>query len=602
MSSAPAEKWARALLAAELFALDPAGCGGIVLRARAGHVREQWLARLRALLARATPVRRVPINIADDRLLGGLDLSATLASGRPVAAHGILAQTHGGVIVLPMAERITAPAAARLVAVLDAGEVTMERDGLARRQPARLGVIALDEGIDADERPPAALCDRLALHLDLDGVRDAEVGDSSQAHLALIAARQRLGTAMADAELMEALCLTAVALGVTSLRASWLALVVAKASAVLAGRERVSQADANLAAQLVLAPRATVLPASEAPPDDDAAEDPAPPRDEAPPRNPQEQDNGAMEGSPDSDRPAGEVVLDAARAAIPADLLAALAPAGSGSAAAGKSGPMGKSALRGRPFGVCRGAPRPGARLDVVETLRAAAAWQRLRRLEAGNPAPSARRQARVQVRSDDFRVKRFKQRSETTTIFVVDASGSAAVARLAEAKGAVELLLADCYVRRDRVALIAFRRHSAELLLPPTRSLVRAKRCLAALPGGGGTPIAMGIDAARALADAVVRRGGTPVVVLLTDGRANVSRSGRGERQQAEEDALGAARAARSMGLTSLLVDTSPRPQPQAARLAREMGAAYLPLPRGDARALSRAVKAPAGAGRDAA
>ena len=100
-------------------------------------------------------------------------------------------------------------------------------------------------------------------------------------------------------------------------------------------------------------------------------------------------------------------------------------------------------------------------------------------------------------MRRDDFRMTRFQQRTRTTTIFVVDASGSSALNRLAEAKGAVELLLADCYVRRDQVALLAFRGKEAELLLPPTRSLVRAKRSLAGLPGGGGTPLAAGIDAA---------------------------------------------------------------------------------------------------------
>ena len=115
----------------------------------------------------------------------------------------------------------------------------------------------------------------------------------------------------------------------------------------------------------------------------------------------------------------------------------------------------------------------------------------------------------------------------ETTTIFVVDASGSAALHRLAEAKGAVELLLADCYIRRDQVALIAFRGSAAELLLPPTRSLARAKRSLAGLPGGGGTPLAAGLDAAFALSDSIRRKGQTPTVIVLTDGRANIARDG---------------------------------------------------------------------------
>jgi magnesium chelatase subunit D len=117
--------------------------------------------------------------------------------------------------------------------------------------------------------------------------------------------------------------------------------------------------------------------------------------------------------------------------------------------------------------------PRPGSACGATSASSGAGARR------AGGGAP------------DDFRVTRYKQRSETTTIFVVDASGSAALHRLAEAKGAVELLLADCYVRRDRVAMIAFRGPGAELLLPPTRSLVRAKRSLAGLPGGGGTPLA---------------------------------------------------------------------------------------------------------------
>ncbi|MEY6433996.1 VWA domain-containing protein, partial [Thioalkalicoccus limnaeus] len=233
-----------------------------------------------------------------------------------------------------------------------------------------------------------------------------------------------------------------------------------------------------------------------------------------------------------------------------------------------------------------------GERMNVVETLRAAAPWQRIRRAERGRDGAGSER-ARVEVRAEDFRITRYKQRSETTTIFVVDASGSAALHRLAEAKGAVELLLADCYVRRDRVALIAFRGREAELLLPPTRSLVRAKRSLAGLPGGGGTPLAAGLDAALALADAVQRRGGTPVLILLTDGRANIARDGSGGRARAEEDALASARLVRVAELTALLVDTSPRPQERASRLAQEMGATYLPLPHADASILSRAVQA---------
>jgi magnesium chelatase subunit D len=258
----------------------------------------------------------------------------------------------------------------------------------------------------------------------------------------------------------------------------------------------------------------------------------------------------------------------------------------------GKSGELQKSGRRGRPAGVLRGDLRAGAKLNVIETLRAAAPWQPLRRREAAATGGSSAR-PRILIRNDDFRITRFKQRSETATIFVVDASGSAALHRLAEAKGAVELLLADCYIRRDQVALISFRGNIAELLLPPTRSLARAKRSLAGLPGGGGTPLASGLDAAFALADVIRRKGQTPTVILLTDGRANIARDGGQGRPRAEEDAMSAARQLRAAGVTAVLVDTSPRPGPSGAQLASEMGARYLPLPHADANVLSKAVLA---------
>jgi magnesium chelatase subunit D len=246
-----------------------------------------------------------------------------------------------------------------------------------------------------------------------------------------------------------------------------------------------------------------------------------------------------------------------------------------------------KSRLRGRPAGTRAGEPRAGARLNLVETLRTAAPWQPLRRrAKGGDPR-------RVEVRREDFRITRFKQRSPSTTLFAVDASGSAALHRLAEAKGAVELLLADCYVRRDQVALVAFRGTGAEMLLPPTRSLTRARRCLAALPGGGGTPLATGLDVSLELVLQLERRGESVTLVVLTDGRANIARDGQPGRARAGQDAIEAARRLRARSLASLVVDTAPRPEPFAQQLAAEMGALYLPLPHADAARLSRAVQA---------
>ncbi len=137
-----------------------------------------------------------------------------------------------------------------------------------------------------------------------------------------------------------------------------------------------------------------------------------------------------------------------------------------------------------------------------------------------------------------------------------------------------MELLLADCYVRRDHVGLIAFRGHAADVMLEPTRSLARAKKCLSSLPGGGGTPLAHAIDAALGLAITARKKGRTPTLVFLTDGRANVDRKGQGVRRDAEQDALLAARAVAATGVAALFIDTSPKLQPQGATLAQAMQA----------------------------
>ena len=582
--------WADAVLAAALLAVDPAGLGGVALRAQAGPVRDRWLARAAELLPGT--LRRVPLHINDERLLGGLDLAATLKAGRPVAQRGLLAEADGGVVLLAMAERLSAATAGRLAAVLDSGEVSLARDGISVRSPSRFGVVALDEGLSEEEGIPGSLADRLAFHLDLSGVSLADSGASGSSRHGMrevAQARARwIGVRVPD-EIVAALCAAALGLGVDSMRASLLAVRAARACAALAGRETVSDDDASLAANLVLAPRATRLPA---PPDAQAQQDAQP--------EPRAQAQGASDGeAPDPDRaapcdkPLDDVVLEAALAAIPAGLLAQLRLAPDRSSRAGLAGRAGASqsgCKRGRPAGTRRGQPRGGQRLSLIETLRAAAPWQKLRQRDGLRAMDGGR--ARIEIRAEDLHVQRTRQHTLTTTIFVIDASGSAALHRLAEAKGAVELLLADCYVRRDRVAVLAFRGRGADLLLPPTRSLVRAKRSLAGLPGGGGTPLAAGIEAALALADTVRRRGETPVLVLLTDGRANIARDASAGRARADEDAVFAARQTRAARVSALLVDTSPQPQPAARRLAAEMGATYLALPHAGATALSEAVR----------
>ncbi len=544
-----------ATLAASLLAVDPAL--GASLRGAAGPARDAFLQALRGALPPGAPWRKLPPGVTDDRLLGGLDLAATLGARRRIAESGLLAQADGGVVVIVMAERLDPGVAARLAAVMDAGVVATERDGLSRQDQADFGVVALDEGID--EAPPAALMDRLAFQLAAEGPA-AEPIDG----VAIAAARARLQDVALAADTIEALVVACTQLGIASIRAPLLALRAACACAALAGRAVVDEADLQAAARLVLAPRATAIPGEPPPP---------PPPPETEPEETTQEQTGRL----------ADTVLEAARAALPADLLAGLARGAAQRArAGGASGVARRNAQRGRTIGVKLGDPKGGARLHLLATLRAAAPWQKLRGAADG----------RIAVRRSDFRLRRFRQSTRTTTIFVVDASGSAAVHRLAEAKGAVELLLAECYVRRDRVALLSVRGGGAEILLPPTSSLARAKKSLAGMPGGGGTPLAAGFVAALAMADAVKRGGQTPLAVFMTDGRPNIALDGTQGRPGAEADALASARAWRAAGHAALVVDMAVRPHPFARTIAVAAAATYLALPQADSGMLQSAVR----------
>ena len=569
-----------AALAASLFAVDPVRFGGLRLRARVSPARELFLADLAALLPEDAPLKRMPASISEDRLLGGLDLGATLATGQPVAMRGLLGESDGGVIFASMAERISAHTIAHLCTALDTGSLQMEREGMHAVIPARFGLVALDEG-EEDEGLAPALLDRLAFHV---GEPDVDLLASKSD---IQQARDLMPRVELDPAQIDELVTVAMAFGIASPRACLFALHAARACAALNGRNQVNTDDLQEAARLVLSPRATQLPA---PPQEQEQET----EHEQPTDQPEQ---SASDDQPEDDseinmpEPGAESMVEAVRAALPVDLLRKLVagdPAKRGPQNGG-SGLERRTLRRGRPAGSRAGELSGGARLALLDTLRAAAPKQILRKklLPQGAAHPP------LLLRKEDLRIKRLIERTRVATIFVVDASGSQALHRLGEAKGAVQLLLAECYVRRDEAALISFRGKEARLLLPPTRSLARVRRELAQLPGGGGTPLALGISMAANMAESIRRKGDTPVLVFFTDGQANVTASGIGDRPQAEADAIHAARQLRASGTRCLLIDTSPRPQPRARKLADDLGARYLPLPAAQAQKLSAAVKA---------
>ena len=566
--------WVDAEWAAAIVVLLGHALGGAHLRAPPGPVRDYWLERVKDLSGQSV-LRKIPANVSEARLLGGTDLSATLEHGRPIAATGLLAECDRRIVIAAMAERMPRNTVHHLCTALEEGELRIARDGITGSAAARLTLIVNDEGTEEETIHPA-LADRLGVTVNLEaiGIHDAE--DEVFDAACIDQAKGALEHVSVMAEHYNALCGIGSSLGIESPRPLIAGLKVMRACAAIGGRNNTNEDDLSRAVRLCLLPKARQLPEfsepeNEAPPpEEESEEEQAPPRQEQPPL--------------EEDR-----LLQAALAMLPPGLLEQLQTRAAKlrQSSTGASGAQHRHQQRGRPTGVFRGDHRKGGRVNILATLRAAAPWQPLRKRERGAHA------RRLEIRRDDIHLTRFQQRRETLTLFVVDASGSAAMQRLAEAKGAVELLLADCYVRRDQVALIAFRDDGAELLLPPTRSLVRAKKALAALPGGGATPMAAALDLTRETVQRSAKQGITTHYVLLTDGAANVARDGARNREAGTRDALLAASALAHSAAGGLVIDTAQRPQPRARTLAEMLNSAYIALPKADAQTLNRTIRA---------
>jgi len=601
------EAWHDALTSLQLLQLDPRGLGGVCLRAPHGPVRERWLSALAGL---GLPLVKVPGSADAERLLGGIDLAHTLQTGQLRMQTGLLQQADQGLVCLPMAERLPPALLAPLVQALDTGHIAATQHASAPAQ-ARFGVVALDESLPDEAGVNTALQERLGLWLDLQALSpsdiDAGLDDTSEDALgiglsagALARARALMTQVQASDAQLQALCASALGLGIGSLRAPSLALRVARAHAALNGRSVLESDDLGFAARCVLAPRATQWPAE--PETSEAAEDAEPPNTE-----PADQESGdpppakdtSEDAPPESSPPEPsaedlqEMMVAAALASLPPHMLDALAlQKGSRSShTSGRSGQTRAGQQRGRPLPPRPGRPGGQARLHVLATLRAAAPRQRLRQAAPVSTSDPTASRRPIAIRAEDFHIQRYQQRSSSCLILALDASGSAALQRLAEAKGAVELLLQQSYARRDSVCIVAFRGAQAQLLLPATRSLVRAKRAMTGLPGGGGTPLALALKMAHEQAALLQRQGVTPILVVLSDGRANVTLQGLGGRTQAQADAHNWSQQWHSTGHRALWIDTSMQPDAQARQLAAAMGASYLPMPQVQSQRMAHAM-----------
>jgi len=629
------ETWRDAMTSLQLLQIDSHGWGGIWLRAPFGPVRELWL---RHLSETGLNTVKLPGNIDVERLLGGIDLSRTLQSGLLQMQTGLLQQAALGLVCISMAERFPTGLIAPMTQAMDTQSLPpLKINHTESSVRTQFGVVALDESMADDPPMSPALAERLGLWFDLQDIAPSDVSDVSLntdkddnaldvmgiqiAPDALARMKQSLPHIQwTDAQVL-AVCSTAQGLGIDSLRVPTLAMRVACCHAALHARSYLADDDLAFAARRVLAPRATQLPApaenaldtetqnsSDASADQEqeqarTEEQSSSPTD--PPETPNPSDSAMDEEDTSSTETSGEdtntqdeapldlpssenlqeMMIAAALASLPPDVLDGLLtkPGRNLGNTSGRSGQFRSGSQRGRPLPPRTGRPGGHARLHILSTLRAAAPKQRLR----GNT-----QQGRVAIRSEDFHVHRYQQHSSSCLILALDASGSAALQRLAEAKGAVEILLQQSYARRDSVCIVSFKGAKAQLLLPMTRSLVRAKRAMMGLPGGGGTPLALALKMACEQATQLQRQGVTPILVVLSDGRANVNLQGLGGRAQAQADAQQWAAQWRQTGHRCLWIDTSLQPDTQVQNMAQTMGGSYLPMPQVQAQRMASAME----------
>jgi len=578
--------WFDANLIAILLAINPRGLKGVTVKSQFGPVRDAWLKYLKDLtVACGSQILKAPANISADQLKGALDIEASLQRSSLVMSKGLLERVQGNLLLLPMVERMDLQVIALISQALD------EKNTIDAT--THFGVVAFDESDNADEAIGARLLDRLAFELYLDQFSIADTNESLEVDTKDISkAKKLLPSVKCSNEYLEVMTKAGLSLGVISFRANQFALETAKTLAALRGLGEVSQDEVIDAARLVYTPSKRAHINSEVDQADQESEEKQEDQNQAQDQDAENQAEDSQNDSESSDQPNQEqpsnedledMIVEAVKASIPPQLLHQPKKnvlAGKFAAhISGKSGAIQKNFLSGRPLTSRKGRPNDGRRLDILKSIRAAIPWQRLRGMMLSENQQKTVR-TRIDFRTEDLHIKQYLRRRGTVTIFLVDASGSSATQRLAEAKGALEELLAQCYIRRDEVAMVSMRGAKAEIVLPPTRSLVRAKRNLAALPGGGGTPLAAGFRVANEMAISLERKGLTPIIVVMSDGKANVNLKGVGGRESAHSDALMAAKELRIKNHRLLFVDTSPKPEILAQELSSAMAAQYFPLP----------------------
>jgi magnesium chelatase subunit D len=566
-----------AKLALMLLAVDRRLRGAIILGA--SGTAKSLLARSYARLA-MTHLIQAPLGTTEDRLIGGVDIERTIAAGARRASAGLIAQAHRGALLVDDVNLLDEQLCGLLACALEDGVVRVEREGISAAFPSDFVLIATSN--PSEREVGQVLKDRVGLMVEIDsatGVDDrAEIiartsrfdrdpagfnqefeAEELRIQEKILDARTRLPAVAKSEGVIRSLVAAARRLGVEGNRADILAVRAACASAALNGRNEVIEEDVITAIRLVLAPRATRLPEAQ---QDRATE------------NAEEEtfDDEESEGESIGAR-AEDLIVRAMDAQVPADATK-LSQLRNRHFIPGKSA-QARGATGGR-YVASSGRRHQGSRVAIDATLRAAAPHQKSRR---GNDR-------KVRIAAEDLRYKKFRRKSGVLFLFAVDASSSMLANRFGHAKGAILRLLRQAYLHRDRVAVVSFRGKEAEVLLGPTRSVEMGRRLIDALPAGGGTPLAKGLVSAIEVAlQARARDRARSLLLVMTDGRANVGLRGDRDRAVIDRELRDVGATLAREGIETVVIDTRSKftSSGEARALAEILRGRYAYLPRID-------------------